>query len=69
MILIFCVIVIIVYCKWDFFWFIGFYEVVGDVMVFFVLILEYFYEIGLLDKLENDIGSLRFVNKIGVWIW
>lgn len=50
-----------------FFWFIGFYEVVGDVMVFFVLILEYFYEIGLLDKLENDIG--RFINKIGVWIW
>lgn len=30
---------------------VGFYEVIGDIMVLLVLILKYFYKIGLLDKI------------------
>lgn len=67
--LILCVIVIIVHCKWDFLWLTGFHEAVGDVMALSVSTPEHLHEIGLLDKLENDTGSLRSVNKAGAWTW
>lgn len=40
--------------------FLGFYEVIGDIMVLFVLMLKYLYKIGFLKNFINDKGFVVF---------